>query len=297
MKKKIGLCLTIIFIIFSLSIYLIYQYKISYIELIQLSPNTRTQMMGYFIKTRNGKNIVIDGGTIGDSENLIKYIDENGGKVDYWFLTHFHSDHTGAISNIINNSNIQIDNIVCNFCNRSMVEKYEENRIYQYDYVSKALLNNKVKDKIITAHTGDIYYVDNVKIKIISTYENDITNNIGNNSSMVFKLYINEKTLLFLGDIGIETSEKLLKNNSEDLKSDYVQVAHHGQKGATYQLYEKISPKYCLWPTPEWLWNNDNGSGYNTGTYKTLETREWMKKLNVQKNYVAKDGDIKLKIK
>ena len=28
-----------------------------------------------------------------------------------------------------------------------------------------------------------------------------------------------------------------------------------------------------MWNAPEWLWDNDGGSGYNTGNYKTLEVR------------------------
>lgn len=33
------------------------------------------------------------------------------------------------------------------------------------------------------------------------------------------------------------------------------------------------------------------------GPWKTFETREWINKLNVKKNYIAKDGDITIKIK
>lgn len=81
-----------------------------------------------------------------------------------------------------------------------------------------------------------------------------------------------------------------------ELDSDYVQMAHHGQNGVTYEFYQAVSPKYCLWPTPEWLWNNDNGGGYNSGPWKTLETREWIEKLDVEENYIAKDGDKVIRI-
>ncbi len=33
------------------------------------------------------------------------------------------------------------------------------------------------------------------------------------------------------------------------------------------------------------------------GPWKTFETRDWMKELNVNKNYIAKDGDYIIKIK
>ena len=99
------------------------------------------------------------------------------------------------------------------------------------------------------------------------------------------------KSVLFTGDLGVEGGEKLLGGPYRDrLKSDYVQMAHHGQNGVTEAFYIAVSPKYCLWPTPGWLWNNDSGSGVNSGQWKTLEVRQWMRKLNVRKHYVAAFG-------
>ena len=72
-------------------------------------------------------------------------------------------------------------------------------------------------------------------------------------------------------------------------------MAHHGHSGATKELYTVVSPKICLWPTPAWLWDNDPGTGYNTGNWKTIETRKWMEELGVQQNYVEKDGDVTIK--
>ena len=66
------------------------------VVLIQLSMHSDRQMMGYIIKTSNNKFIVIDGGTVEDTDNLLKYIKQNNNKVDYWFLTHAHDDHAGA---------------------------------------------------------------------------------------------------------------------------------------------------------------------------------------------------------
>ena len=80
-------------------------------KLIQLSPQTKSQMMGYIIKTKNDKMIVIDGGIGGDAANLMKYIEKHNNKVDYWFLTHNHNDHTNAFTEIINNEDVEVDNV------------------------------------------------------------------------------------------------------------------------------------------------------------------------------------------
>lgn len=68
-------------------------------------------------------------------------------------------------------------------------------------------------------------------------------------------------------------------------------MAHHGQAGVTENVYRVINPKYCLWPTPDWLWGNKEK------VYKTDETKKWINKLNVKKNYIVKDGLIHITIK
>lgn len=40
--------------------------------------------------------IVVDGGRDVDAPHLIEVIQELGGHVDVWLLTHPHSDHVGA---------------------------------------------------------------------------------------------------------------------------------------------------------------------------------------------------------
>ena len=114
---------------------------------------------------------------------------------------------------------------------------------------------------------------------------------------MVIKFNVGTKTILILGDTGVKSSEKLLNTQKDKLKSDMVQMAHHGQSGATKELYEEIKPETCLWACPEWLWDNDPGTGYNTGKWKTIETRQWMEEFEVKNNYIAKDGDITIKLK
>jgi hypothetical protein len=68
----------------------------------------------------------------------------------------------------------------------------------------------------------------------------------------------------------------------------YVQMAHHGQAGVSREFYAAVQPRFAFWPTPLWLWDNNFGlRGPNTGTWKTLTVREWMKELGVEHNYVA----------
>ena len=58
--------------------------------------------------------------------------------------------------------------------------------------------------------------------------------------------------------------------------------------GGTVSTTSSLSPALCC---PEWLWNNDNGGGMNSGPWKTLEARGWMRQMGVKTHVVEKDGD------
>ncbi len=268
----------------------------NYIILTQFSPCSTRQMMGYAIKTINGKIIIIDGGTTDDAEQLEKYIVDNGNKVDYWFITHPHSDHAGAFEVISQNENINIGKIYMSINNKEWYIQNEPQRKDDIEAFFPIIEQEKIKDKIIEPQVNDIIKIDNITAKILGIKNPEITKNAINNSSMVIKLTVNQKNILFLGDTGTESSEKLIKNQEKNLKSDIVQVAHHGQAGGTEELYKIIKPKICLWPTTDWLWNNNLNGTEDSGPWKTKETRRWMENLKVKQNYIAKDGTQNIKI-
>lgn len=290
--KKISAFLLIIAVIISIVLIT----KCKFTQLIQLSMHSDRQMMGYIIKTSNNKFIVIDGGTVEDADNLLKYIKQNNGKVDCWFLTHAHDDHVGAFTEIVNNTNVKIDNIYVSLNEKEWYENNEPERAEFSKYLINILNSEKIKEKVKEPQLNEKIQIDDVNIEILGIKNPEITTNCGNEQSMVIKFNIKNKSLLILGDTGTKSSEKLLNTQKDKLKSDIVQMSHHGQNGATEELYKIIKPETCLWPTPEWLWNNDNGNGYNSGQWKTLETRKWMEDLKVKNNYIEKDGDISIKI-
>ena len=261
------------------------------IELTQLSARSNDSMMGYFIRTSNNKNIVVDGGLQKESETLKQYIKKYGNTVDYWFITHPHKDHAGAIIDIIENTDIKIEHIYVTLNDIEWYQKNEPQRAEEAIQLKDALENDRVKDVVTEVSLNQKIKIGTVNCEILGTKNPEITVNAMNNSSMVIKMYLGRKSILFLGDTGAESSQKLIENEKEKLPSDIVQMAHHGQNGATEELYKKIDPKICLWPTPEWLWNNDKGEGEDSGNWKTKETRNWMENMHVEKNIIEKDGD------
>lgn len=299
MKKNRTISIIIIIVILisiiTISTFFITKYS-NGIEITQLSPQGSRQMMGYLLKTKQDTVIVIDGGTEDDSGNLKKYLENNNGFVDYWIITHAHDDHIGAMVSLLEQGNVRIENVICSLNEIEWYRTYDSTRVDIVERLYNVLENNKninVKETIINEKIN----IDNINLEILGIKNPEITENSGNNQSMVFKIHVNNKSILFLGDAGEESSEKLIATNGSNLQSYAVQMAHHGQAGTTEEVYKLVNPKICFWPTPDWLWdNNINSQGYNTGPWKTLETRKWMEKINVTRNYVAKDGDIKIKI-
>lgn len=299
-KRKISIGLFAILIIGIIIMFLLPQNdNVQEIEMTQLSSQTNDRMMGYVIRTNEGKTIVIDGGMDTDADNLLKHIKKyNNNKVDCWILTHPHRDHVGAFIEIIqNNRDIDIEKIYYSANDMEWYNTYAPDRANEVQKFYDALENEKVQTIKKEPEVGEIIQVGNINIEVLGINNPEITENPINNSSMVFKIYVNEKSILFLADAGEECSRKLEAKYGNNLKSDIVQMAHHGQGGTTEELYKLVNPEICLWPTPEWLWNNDSGAGYNTGPWTTLETRLWMEKIGVTTNYIAKDGDIVITIK
>lgn len=288
--------LAILIILFCIMLVMICKYQ-SGLTLVQLKNNTESQMMGYIIKARNGRVIVVDGGTIGDTENFLQEIKKYGNKVDYWFITHPHKDHAGVLEEVVKTSDIAIGTVYYTINDLEWYYKNETERAVEVENFIDIIKSEKLSNKTVEVELNQKIKIDNIECEIIGVKNPEITNNAINNSSMVIKMQINEKSILFLGDTGIESSEKLIQNQNNKIDVDIVQMAHHGQQGATEELYKIISPEICLWPTPEWLWNNNlGGQGENTGPWKTKETRKWIEKLQVKNNYIEKEGDISIRV-
>jgi len=133
--------------------------------------------------------------------------------------------------------------------------------------------------------------IDGITIHVLGVCNPEITANPLNNSSMVLRFDDGHKSVLFLGDLGVEGGQKLLESpQAALLPSDYVQMAHHGQNGVGEAVYQKINPHYCLWPTPKWLWDNNSGAGEDSGPWRTKEVRGWMQKMPIKKHYLLFEG-------
>lgn len=261
-------------------------------ELRMFQSQTKGQMMSFLLKTKSGKLIVVDGGRWEDGDYLMEQIRKEGGHVSAWFLTHAHTDHVGALLKLLTNESdgvdtgITIDHIYYNFAS---VEWYQKHELGDLGTAMSILQQLEALPAGVckTVNRGDEISVDDVMVQVMNDrYEpEEVGERDGNDASVAYRMVVNGKSILFLGDLQKKGGAHLLEQAGGGLKSDMVQMAHHGQNGVEENVYDAIDPSICLWPTPQWLWDNEGGS------YTTPETKEWVKKLNVSRNYCTKDGD------
>ena len=290
-------------------------------EFYLLGNATNCQMFGCVIITPH-KTIVIDGGTVGDAEQLQHFLRthrppqsrlsaDDPITVDLWLLTHPHHDHFGAFLTLCGQDpSLSVARLCCRFPSIDDLRLYEprsEAEMQLWDTFDK-LSRDRFADALHVNCVGDTFTADDITVSVLRVYQPQITSNFVNNSSSVYKITGEAASVLILGDLGVEGGEELMQMYPDEitvtdelgnetkrhpravLSTDYTQMAHHGQRGVSRACYEYLRPRACLWPTPEWLWNNDNGTGFDRGPWETVRTREWMDALGVTTHLIEKDG-------
>lgn len=252
----------------------------------QIPSHSNTIGNSYVFQTAKGKVIVMDGGFPEEANTLRGFIGALGNEVEAWFISHPHNDHMGALTEILKNpQEMKIKHIYHSRISKTVQAAepdYSPSCQEFYDLLDKTTI--PVTD---IRTPGDVFSYDDMKLKVLSV-ANEITTNAYNNSSMIMRVWDKKKTIVFLGDAGIECGNLALNGPfRDDLDCEYLQMAHHGQNGCDKHFYQSIKFRVCLWPTPSWVWNNDQGKGFNTGILKTVETRTWMKEIGIKEHHVT----------
>lgn len=118
------------------------------------------QNLSCVMKTKEGAVIVVDGGRDVDAPHLIEVIQELGGHVDAWLLTHPHSDHVGAITEILNMDPmpISIGKVYYSFLNKEFLGQEQVSRrdsdLECYDRITEAIAKLPEAEKCGTLTKG-----------------------------------------------------------------------------------------------------------------------------------------------
>ena len=188
-----------------------------------------------FIKTPNGKKVLIDAGpdskVLREVSGLINFYERN---IDLFIATHSDADHIGGLPEILKRFNL---------------DKYIYNGKEDLDGLNSEILEilNKQKidqhvatagDKIILDHENNIY------IEILWP-EKDKELKDNNEYSVITRIVFNEIEFLLTGDASKDAENKI--SDAYEIESNVLKAGHHGSDTSTsLKFLEAVNPEYVI---------------------------------------------------
>ena len=234
--------------------------------------------LSLLIRLEDGSFIVIDGGFNDNSsaDNLLLQLREQSKdyaksmqdiRIAAWIITHVHGDHMGMIGSKYEKfKSVQIDYFLINFMSDSERERSsslfvgKENSKWTSSGVGSLYTNvltaaESLDVEVRTAHVGQDYCFANTKFEILYTIEcfGPRAYSSLNTTSMIIKATIGDTVIMITGDATGDAMEIAAKMYGDYLKSDIVQVSHHGcntsyNDAGTKSAYAYMKPTTLLWP-------------------------------------------------
>ncbi len=273
-------------------------------RLFVLAPEPRSLMQSVVIRTASGKLIVLDGGIDGEGLDAKAYMpaalraiagveDTGSVEVEAWILSHAHRDHfhelTKTLTECADDKNFVVKNIYFDF---------PEYKSAEYPYTSpgdepyleqfQLAIDRYAEARDIPVAEGSTFYndlngayanvasiaagcellIDGVRLEFLQTW-NAADGKNTNDTALVLRAWVGGQSILFLQDAATAAGIRLIERYGDALKSDIVQMAHHGQAGVCKPVYDMVQAKVRIWTTPIWVWND-------TSRYEIGENRKWV---------------------
>ena len=105
------------------------------------------------------------------------------------------------------------------------------------------------KTDIVMAHTGQIMYFGSTKAEILHTYEDDYPTHViaGNQISVLVRFTFAGQTVLFTSDMHQNSAPYVVAMFGDYLRSDILQIPHHGYNGGTADFYNKVQASVIMY--------------------------------------------------
>ncbi len=205
--------------------------------------------MCYVIRLSDGRFIVIDAGNNFEPDiyRLMNCLKEGSPYekpiIACWIITHEHGDHYLGYIGFDDkyNGEYVVESFILNFMEIDD-ERFPGANITDWRLetntsreVNVPIMFNKMKESgapIIMGHTGQIFNIGDAKLEFLSSLDETVDYmraNI-NCTSLVFKMELGGQSILWTGDSTFSEA-KLPQRYGEYLKTDILQVPHHGFEG------------------------------------------------------------------
>lgn len=253
--------------------------------------------MCFIFRLEDGTFIIYDGGHKGEIESALprqnarriyeilkQYSpDPNNIVIKAWIITHGHDDHVNASRDFVSTyaaKQVKIERFLVNFPAAEQANYTTTGTGAATDLMLK-LATYSPSTKITKIHPGYKFYLANAEIEFLYTLELYAPSALTyyNTSSLVSSVTLCGQKFMMTGDMSEDANAIICSLYGATLKSDIVQVAHHGYQGGSTKFYSLVDPTWAFWPI--------NQSAYDT--LKTNARNEYMFKsgTNLKQTFVA----------
>lgn len=285
MKKKVITISSVLLVILLAGIIFVYWWKhtapinrhpFAKAVLTQQFDATGAQCIFHTWETSKGL-VVIDGGSRANSEYVRSVIKAKGGHVYAWIITHGHPDHVGAFNEIYRSPDgIIIDDIYSTDFDLDMYHKlcnwWDEPEYYD-EFWELTHTDGKANEDFHTLKAGDEISLCGLDLSVYSTFSevgSDYGDDIANLGSMMFKIKAGDTSVLYCSDIHNNRGlyDDIADKYKDELKSDYLQMGHHGNNSCPNSFVDLVDPSYAFFDCPDAFFENPE--------YDAKDNREYL---------------------
>ncbi len=255
-------------------------------------PGLSGEGMCEIFQLADGSFLIFDSGTSSAGAEIYNELCRLSGKtkdihIRAWVLTHSHSDHYGGFLSFFGEGTrhnaVKLDYILYAPINRSVADKllsyntsWDGIDYYFCDTLPTYVKNRLPSTKLCSVHAGQTFTFADVELQILYTseflYIESVPVNF-NNTSIISRVVNKDGSVLLMADSGENGTDWALQTyGKEELKSDMMQVTHHGMvTGYDERMMVRADPDTYFWPCSENKFNLYWGLSYTAKQYAILD--------------------------
>lgn len=263
--------------------------------------------MGYVVTLSDGSFLIYDGGYT-ETELMQVLTERNGGSksgihIRAWVLTHSHNDHYSAFSQFAktykdNGFDVQLDCVMIAPVNNDDAVRIDADESPYFAATIYDDIRLFEGAKLCYVYTGMVFTLGNVKLEILFTPDelfvdgeiNYSDEEFFNETSMVSRISARDPKksgetlgMLFLGDAGKQVGERLSLYYGDCLRTDMVQISHHGVENFPLSTYQTICPAILFYPCNMSLYNLED---------RDADVRQAMREAASTKEILLRDNEL-----
>ena len=226
--------------------------------------------MLYVAQLSDGSFLIIDSGKKCDEDRdaLLEYLyarkpaDHEKPRIAAWLISHAHNDHIHLCQEFLLDygNKVELSLFGYNFPDFetdiiNSTRPVETTHALHWQNRMKEILDEHYPDDTrYTMHTGQKLLLPGCAVEILGTWEDfwPETMKTVNQTSFIIRLcFESGKTVMLPCDAWTGQTDLAVKVWGEYLKSDVLQVIHHGLAGGNTAFYERVLPEVSFCPSPQ----------------------------------------------